>query len=71
MGDPVPVAGPGGRDDIAKATQALADALAALIATAPHDWHMLQRVFLEDLDEDRLAAAGSARSAGTVGEGSR
>ena len=49
MGDPVPVPGPGSRDDVAKATQALADALAALIATAPHDWHMLQRVWTADV----------------------
>jgi lauroyl/myristoyl acyltransferase len=36
------------RDDVAKATQALADAFAELIATAPQDWHMLQRVFTAD-----------------------
>jgi KDO2-lipid IV(A) lauroyltransferase len=48
LGDPIPVHGPG-PDDVAKATQALADALAALIATAPHDWHMLQRVWTADL----------------------
>ena len=29
--------------------KALADALAALIATAPQDWHMLQRVWTADL----------------------
>jgi KDO2-lipid IV(A) lauroyltransferase len=49
LGEPIPVPAPGGRDDVAKATQALADALAALIATAPHDWHMLQRVWTADL----------------------
>jgi phosphatidylinositol dimannoside acyltransferase len=49
MADPVPVPGPGSRDDVATATQALADALAALIATAPHDWHMLQRVWTADV----------------------
>ena len=36
-------------EDVAKATQALADAFAAMIAGAPQDWHMLQRVFLADL----------------------
>jgi phosphatidylinositol dimannoside acyltransferase len=50
MGDPIPVPERAGRDDVAKATQALADALAAMIATAPQDWHMLQRVFTRDLD---------------------
>jgi len=48
LGDPIPVHGPGPAD-VAKATQALADAFAALIATAPHDWHMLQRVWTADL----------------------
>jgi lauroyl/myristoyl acyltransferase len=51
MGDPIPVPERGGRDDVAKATQALADALASLIATAPHDWHMLQRVWSADLQD--------------------
>ena len=51
IGDPIPVPVPnGGRArHVATATQALADALAALIATAPHDWHMLQRVWTADL----------------------
>jgi KDO2-lipid IV(A) lauroyltransferase len=49
VGPPVPVAGGAGRDDLVKATQELADALAALIATAPQDWHMLQPVFVADL----------------------
>ena len=49
VGDPVPVPERAARDDIAKATQALADAFAAMIAEAPQDWHMLQRVFTADL----------------------
>jgi len=49
LGDPIPVPANAGRDNIATATQALADALAALIATAPQDWHMLQRVWTADL----------------------
>jgi KDO2-lipid IV(A) lauroyltransferase len=48
LGEPVPVSG-ADRDDVAKATQALADAFAELIATRPDDWHMLQRVFVADL----------------------
>jgi KDO2-lipid IV(A) lauroyltransferase len=31
-------------------TQALADAFAEGIAAHPQDWHMLQRLWLEDLD---------------------
>jgi KDO2-lipid IV(A) lauroyltransferase len=49
LGDPIPVPANAGRDDVATATQALADALAALVATAPQDWHMLQRVWTADL----------------------
>jgi phosphatidylinositol dimannoside acyltransferase len=45
LGDVIPV---NDRDDVAKGTQALADAFAELIATAPQDWHMLQRVFTAD-----------------------
>ncbi|NLT54153.1 MAG: phosphatidylinositol mannoside acyltransferase [Actinomycetales bacterium] len=36
-------------EQVASMTQQCADALAAGIATAPQDWHMLQRVFLADL----------------------
>jgi phosphatidylinositol dimannoside acyltransferase len=55
-------------------TQACADVLGAAVREHTADWHMLQRVFLDDLDEDRLAAAGTAGTAaagGVVGEGSR
>jgi KDO2-lipid IV(A) lauroyltransferase len=38
-------------------TQRLADVFAAAIAAAPHDWHMLQRVWVDDLDPRRLPAA--------------
>ncbi|MDX6312330.1 MAG: phosphatidylinositol dimannoside acyltransferase, partial [Streptomyces sp.] len=34
-------------------TQALADVFAAGIAEHPEDWHMLQRLWLADLDSDR------------------
>ena len=42
----------GGADraaQIAAMTQSLADVFAGAIAAAPHDWHMLQRVWSEDL----------------------
>ncbi len=44
-------------------TQALADAFATGIAEHPEDWHMLQRLWTEDLDpahapgQDREGAA--------------
>ncbi|KMM45332.1 lipid A biosynthesis acyltransferase [Cellulomonas sp. A375-1] len=62
--DPVePVA-----DDVPRAervgvlTQAWVDRLAAGIAASPQDWHMLQRIFVEDLDPERYAAT-KARAA--------
>ena len=38
--------------DLATMTQRLADAFAAGIAKHPQDWHMLQRLWLDDLDPD-------------------
>jgi len=47
----------GERDErIRVTTQAVADALAGGIAAHPSDWHMLQRLWLADLDPARLAA---------------
>ncbi|HYN65656.1 MAG TPA: phosphatidylinositol mannoside acyltransferase [Ornithinibacter sp.] len=47
------------RERVTAMTQSCADVLGAAIAAHPSDWHMLQRVFLDDLDRDRLAAATS------------
>jgi len=40
-------------------TQQCADALGAAVREHTADWHMLQRVFVDDLDPERLAAAGA------------
>jgi len=45
------------RDRVTAATQRLADTFAADIAAYPHDWHMLQRMWLADLS---MAPAGPA-----------
>jgi KDO2-lipid IV(A) lauroyltransferase len=46
----VPIAAGGRlRDKVAGATQEVADCFAADIALRPHDWHMLQRLWVEDL----------------------
>jgi KDO2-lipid IV(A) lauroyltransferase len=46
----------GSREDKVRAmTQQLADAFASAIVTDPQDWHMLQRVWVDDLDSDRLS----------------
>jgi phosphatidylinositol dimannoside acyltransferase len=44
------------RDKIQRGTQALADRYAEGIATRPEDWHMLQRLWLADLDPAQGAA---------------
>ncbi|PFG35683.1 KDO2-lipid IV(A) lauroyltransferase [Flavimobilis soli] len=41
-------------------TQAWVDALASSIAERPEQWHMLQRVFVEDLDPERYARTTAA-----------
>jgi len=39
---------------IRRMTQQVADAFAEAIAEHPQDWHMLQRIWVDDLDPDRL-----------------
>jgi lauroyl/myristoyl acyltransferase len=43
-----PVPGPGG---VATMTQQVADVVSEGIRLHPQDWHMLQRVFLADLED--------------------
>lgn len=53
----VPVPPPGTTRERAIAlTQECADVLSAAVREHTADWHMLQRVFLDDLDRDRLPA---------------
>ncbi len=53
--DPVPVPDLATRDEqVAAMTQACADTLGGAITASPRDWHMMQRVFLADLDPGRL-----------------
>jgi KDO2-lipid IV(A) lauroyltransferase len=47
---------------VARLTQDLADEFSRGIAAHPHDWHMLQPLFLADLPEDdprRRASSGA------------
>ncbi len=53
---PVPEGGDR-RDKVAAMTQEMARLFEAGIAAHPQDWHMLQRIFVADLDPARLAAA--------------
>jgi len=53
--DEIPVPEHGTRaEKVAAMSQQLADRFAEAIAEHPEDWHMLQKVFVSDLDPDRL-----------------
>ena len=54
--EPVSAEGVARSDRVAHLTQAWVDTLAADIAEHPEDWHMLQKVFVADLDPERYAA---------------
>jgi KDO2-lipid IV(A) lauroyltransferase len=49
------------REDVVPATQRMADAFAADIATHPADWHMMQKLWLADLDDERRKALQGSR----------
>jgi len=65
------------KQKVAAMTQELARSFETGIRKHPADWHMLQRVFVADLDPERLAAAEARAAAaepgvgGRVGEGGR
>jgi CDP-diacylglycerol--glycerol-3-phosphate 3-phosphatidyltransferase len=62
--DEIPVPAEGSRrQKVADMTQALARSFEAAIRAHPADWHMLQRVFIADLDPERLAAADARTAA--------
>ena len=56
----VPTAG-ATREKVVAMTQQCADALGAVVREHTADWHMLQRVFVDDLDPARLARQEVAR----------
>jgi phosphatidylinositol dimannoside acyltransferase len=57
----IPIPSEGTRKEkIEAVTQAIADVFAAGIAEHPEDWHMLQKLWLADLDQARLAASDRA-----------
>jgi lauroyl/myristoyl acyltransferase len=54
------------KEKVAAMTQEMARIFEAGIRAHPEDWHMMQKVFVADLDPDRLAAAAaSSASAGS------
>jgi KDO2-lipid IV(A) lauroyltransferase len=58
------------RDKVTAMTQEVARVFEAGIRAHPEDWHMLQRVFVADLDLARLAAAEARAHATAAGDGS-
>ena len=65
--DEIPVPAEGSRKEKAAAmTQALATVFEQAIREHPEDWHMLQKVFVSDLDPDRLARG---RASAVTGNG--
>ncbi len=60
MHDEIPVPADGDRKaKVTAMTQQLATAFEQGIRDHPEDWHMLQRLFVADLDSDRLARRGT------------
>jgi phosphatidylinositol dimannoside acyltransferase len=70
LGAEIPVPEEGSRrDKVAAMTQQMARYFEAGIAAHPQDWHMLQRVFADDLDPGRLAAADANGEGGAGPDG--
>lgn len=46
-----------GMNHVEALTQAWVDEFASMMASKAQDWHMMQRVYVEDLDPERLARA--------------
>jgi KDO2-lipid IV(A) lauroyltransferase len=66
VGAPVDLGDGDLRSKLKIGTQALADFFAERIAQYPQDWHMLQRLWLADLDRERLHAVDDQSTAGLV-----
>ena len=65
--DEIPVPATGIRKEkIAAMTQALATVFEQAIREHPEDWHMLQKVFVNDLDPDRVARSRARAGAGAA-----
>ena len=63
---PVPASGDR-REKVAVMTQQLATAFEEAIKDHPQDWHMLQRLFVADLDPERLARSRGRAEPGSEG----
>ena len=74
IGDEIPVPADGDRKQkVAVMTQQMATAFEQGIREHPEDWHMLQKLFVADLDPERLAKsrARNGNGNGRNGDGER
>lgn len=71
IGPPIDLGEGNLRTKLHTGTQALADVFARRIAQYPQDWHMLQRLWLADLDQARLAAVDVGPPTGLLDDHSR
>ncbi len=70
INDEIPAPAAGERKDrVAAMTQQIARVFEAGIREHPADWHMLQKVFVADLDPNRLAPAEGAAAEASAAEG--
>jgi phosphatidylinositol dimannoside acyltransferase len=68
--DEIPIPADGSRKEkVAAMTQAMAAVFEQAIREHPEDWHMLQKVFVSDLDPDRLARSRDRKGSGIAGNG--
>ena len=68
LAGPITAAPSGGANEVEALTQAWVDAFTGMLADKPEDWHMMQKVYTEDLDPERLARARVAHRSRGAGQ---
>lgn len=68
LAGPITAAPGGGANEVEALTQAWVDAFTGMLADKPEDWHMMQKVYTEDLDPERLARARAAHRSRGAGQ---
>ena len=68
LAGPITAAPSGGANEVEALTQAWVDAFTGMLADKPEDWHMMQKVYTEDLDPERLARARAAHRSRGAGQ---
>ena len=68
LAGPITAAPGGGANEVEVLTQAWVDAFTGMLADKPEDWHMMQKVYTEDLDPERLARARAVHRSRGAGQ---